>query len=227
VVTIQDNDPIPPGAAILNVTGLTIREGSSGTTTLTFTVTRSGNTTDPVSVDYETANGTALAPSDYAGATGNLPFAANVTTATVQVQVAGDKVLEHREQFFLSLINPSALAVVEHGQAIGRIRDDDTWTRFSTSKANGRIRVTGRLSPAHPGKRVVVTLARRINGVWVRLEVRRPLLFNSSDVNGDGFTDSRFATRFPQPRSGTCRIVARFRGDADHGPSQATKVMAC
>ncbi|HEX6475097.1 MAG TPA: Calx-beta domain-containing protein, partial [Candidatus Limnocylindria bacterium] len=36
VVTIQDNDPIPVGSAILNVTGLTIREGSAGTTTLTF-----------------------------------------------------------------------------------------------------------------------------------------------------------------------------------------------
>jgi Calx-beta domain len=227
VVTIQDNDPIPPGSAIFNVTGLTVREGSSGTTTLTFTVTRSGETTTAVSVDYLTANGSAIAPGDYAAASGNLPFAGGVTTATVQVQVTGDKMLEHREKLFLSLVNPSAGAAIEHGQATGLIRDDDTWTRFSTTKANGRIRVTGRLSPAHPNKRMVVTLQRRINGSWVRLGVRRPLLMNRSDVDHDGFSDSRFATRFPQPRPGTCRIVSKFRGDADHSPSSFTKVLAC
>ena len=30
VVTIQDNDPIPPGSAVLNVTGATVREGNAG-----------------------------------------------------------------------------------------------------------------------------------------------------------------------------------------------------
>jgi hypothetical protein len=62
VVTIQDNDPIPPGSAILNVTGATIREGNTGTRLLTFTVTRSGETTTAVDVDYLTTNGTAVAP---------------------------------------------------------------------------------------------------------------------------------------------------------------------
>ena len=71
-----------------------------------------------------------------------------------------------------------------------------------TSKVNGRIRVQGRLSPAHPGKRMVVTLSRMRNGVWVRLGVRRPLLFGRSDQSGDGFTDSRFATQFPRPSAG-------------------------
>ena len=46
VVTIQDNDPIPPGSAVLNVTRRTVREGSGGTRTLVFTVTRSGETDD-------------------------------------------------------------------------------------------------------------------------------------------------------------------------------------
>ena len=227
VVTIQDNDPIPPGSAVLNVTGATVREGSGGTRMLTFTVTRSGETTTAVNVDYQTTNGSAVSPSDYASTSGNVAFAASATTATVQVQITTDRQLEHRERFFLSLINPSAGAAIEHGQASGLIKDDDTWTRFVTSKAHGRIRVQGRLSPAHPDKRMVVTLSRKINGVWVRLGVRRPLLFGRSDQSGDGFTDSRFATQFPQPRPGQCRVVARFRGDADHGPSQATKLLAC
>lgn len=227
VVTIQDNDPIPPGSAILNVTGATVREGNTGTTILTFTVTRSGETTTPVNVDFQTANGTALAPSDYVTNSGNVSFAANLTTATVDVQIVGDRRLEHRERFFLSLLNPSLGAGVEHGQARGFIRDDDTRTRFTTSKVNGQIVVRGRLTPPHPGKRMMVTLSRRRNGVWVRVALKRPLLFGRADLNGDGFLDSRFSTSFRRPSPGRCRIVARFRGDADHGPSHSTKIIRC
>jgi hypothetical protein len=227
VVTIQDNDPIPPGSAVLNVTGQTIREGNTGTRTLTFTVTRSGETSTSVNVDFQTSNGTAIAPSDYLSNSGNLSFAATATTATVSVDIKGDRRVEHRERLFLSLLNPSLGAAVEHGQASGWIRDDDTRTRFTTSKANRRILVRGRLTPAHPGKRMVVTLSRRRNGVWVRLSTRRPLLIGRADLNGDGFRDSRFSTRFLRPNPGRCRIVARFRGDSGHGPSQYTRIIRC
>ena len=224
VVTIQDNDPIPPGVAVLNVADRSIREGNTGTRMLTFTVTRSGVTATAVTVDYQTTNGEALAPSDYASTSGTLSFAATQTTATVSVQVTGDKRLELRERLFLNLIDPSAGAAVDRGQATGSIRNDDTRTRFITSKVSGRIRIRGRLSPAHPGKRMVVTLFRWKNGAWVRLAVKRPLMSGTTDVNGDGFTDSRFKTGFLRPRPGRCRIVARFRGDADHGPSQFARV---
>lgn len=227
VVTIQDNDPIPPGSAILNVTGATVREGNTGTTTLTFTVTRSGETTTPVNVDFQTTNGSALAPSDYVANSGIVSFAANVTTATVDVQIVGDRRLEHRERFFLSLLNPPLGVGVEHGQTRGFIRDDDTRTRFTTSKVNGHVVVRGRLTPAHPGKRMVITLSRRRNGVWVRVALKRPLLSGRADLNGDGFLDSRFSTSFRRPSPGRCRIVARFGGDADHGPSQSTSIIRC
>jgi hypothetical protein len=209
------------------VTGEAIREGSGGTSTLTFTVARSGETTTAVNVDYQTTSGTAKAPSDYASASGNLSFAANITTATVQIQIQGDQRLERRERFFLSLINPSSGAAVEHGQASGWIGNDDTWTRFAASKGNGRIRVWGRLSPAHPGRVMIVTLSRMINGVWVRLGVRRSVLVGRSDLDGDRFGDSRFYSQFPQPKPGRCQIVARFRGDTDHGPSRSTKTIYC
>jgi hypothetical protein len=227
VVTIQDNDPIPPGSAVLNVTGGTIREGNTGTRTLVFTVSRSGETTTPVNVDYLTANGTGVAPLDYVSTSGNLSFAATVTTATIGVEIEGDRRLEHRERLFLSLLNPSVGAAVENGQASGWIRDDDTRTRFTLSKVSGRIRVRGRLSPAHPGKVMVVTISRRKSGTWVRLRARRASLVGRTDLNGDGFRDSRFSTRFIRPNAGRCRIVARFRGDADHGPSQFTRVFSC
>ncbi len=227
VVTIQDNDPIPPGSAVLNVSGGTIREGTGGTKSLTFTVTRSGETTTAVDVDYQTTNGTAITARDYLPAAGNLSFAADVTTATIELQILGDRRLEHRERFFLSLINPSAGAAIDDGQASGRIRDNDTWTRFKMSKTSRLIRVRGRLSPAHPGKLMTVTLSRRKDGEWVRLATKRPELEGRSDLNGDGFTDSRFAAQFPRPNSGRCRIVVTFRGDSSHGPSSSTQKMNC
>jgi hypothetical protein len=228
VVTIQDNDSIPPGSAILNVTGATVREGNAGTKTLTFTVTRSDETTTAVNVDYQTGNGTAAAAADFAGVTGNLSFAANETTATVEVQVNGDRQLERRfERFFLSLVDPSAGAAVQDGQAMGRIRDDDSWTRFTPRKVSGYIRASGRVSPSHPGKLVVVTLTRKVNGDWVRLGVRRPALAGRADLDRDGISDSRFSAQFPRPRAGQCRIVVTFGGDADHGPSRATRLFAC
>ncbi len=79
VVTIVDNDPIPPGSAVLTVTGASKREGGAGTTTLTFSVTRSGETTTAVDVDFALSDGTASAPTDYTAATGNLAFVADQT----------------------------------------------------------------------------------------------------------------------------------------------------
>jgi hypothetical protein len=227
VVTIQDNDPIPPGSAVLNVSGATIREGNTGTKTLIFTVTRSGETSTAVNVDYQTTNGEAVAPSDYVGVAGSLSFPADETTATVGVEIKGERRLEHRERLFLSLTNPSLGAAIDQGQATGFVRDDDTRTRFSTNKVSGRIRVHGRLSPPHPGKFMVITLSRRKNGAWVRLVARRTVLLGRADVNGDGFRDSRFSARFLRPKAGRCRIVARFRGDKDHSPSAFTMVISC
>jgi hypothetical protein len=229
VVTIQDNDPIPLGSAVFNVTGKSVREGTGGTRTLTFTVTRSGETTTAVNVDYFTSAGTARAPSDYGTVSGNLAFAANATSATVQVQIQTDGRLERREVFYLSLVNPSVGAAIDDGQARGFIRNDDTWTRFtSVRKVNGRFRIHGRLSPAHPYKLMIVTLSRKKNGVWVLVSAKRPKLgAGRTDLGSDGFTDSRFFTTFLRPRAGQCRIVARFPGDSDHGASRATKYVTC
>jgi hypothetical protein len=145
------------------------------------------------------------------------------------LQITTDSRLEHNERFFLSLVNPSAGSAINHGQASGTIRNDDTWTRFtSVRKVNGRFRVRGRLSPAHPRKLMVVTLYRKSSGVWKLVTVRRPRTGTGrTDLGTDGFTDSRFFTTFLRPRAGQCRIVARFPGDSDHGASRATKYVTC
>ena len=228
VVTIVDNDPIPPGSAVLTVTGLKQRESGSGTTTFTFTVTRSGETTTAVNVDYVTSDGTASASSDYAVASGNLAFATNQTIGTVDVNVNGDGLLEHNETFFLGLLNPSVGAAISTGQATGTIVNDDTKTTIAKVRAaKGLVAVHGRVSPARGRKHVIVRLFRRHNGAWVRIRTKRSLLVGSTDVNGDGFTDSRYATRFGRPKAGRCKILAAYPGDAKFAPSRAIRLFRC
>jgi hypothetical protein len=227
VVTIVDNDPIPPGSAIFTIAGGSIKEGDVGTTTLDFVVTRSGDATTAVNVDFQTTNGTALAPSDFTTNTGNVAFASTETTKTISVTIVGDKLLEHRERFFVSLLNPSVGGAIQDGQASGFIDNDDTKTTLSVTKRQGRIRATGRVSTAQAGKHVVIKLFRRKNGTWVRIALKRPLLSGTTDLNGDGFTDSRYGARFKRPKPGACRIVARFPGTAAFGSSQAAKRFRC
>ena len=38
---------------------------------------------------------------------------------------------------------------------------------------------------------------------------------------------SAYTAKFKRPKSGKCRITARFPGDADAQPSEATKTFKC
>jgi hypothetical protein len=229
VVTIVDNDPIPPGSAVLTVTGASKREGGAGTTTLTFSVARSGETTTAVDVDFAVSDGTAGAPTDYTPITGNLAFVADQVVGTIDVTVHGDGTLEHNETLFLSLLNPSAGAAISTGQAKGTIVNDDTRTSavVKVRAAKQRVAVRGRVSPARSGKHVVVRLFRKRSGAWVRVGLKRAALSGKTDVNGDGFADSRYASSLRRARSGRCRIVVRYPGDRRFSSSSTTKLFRC
>src|SRR5581483_1572640 len=58
----------------LTITDASATVGTSGTAPLTFTVTLSTPPTGPVSVNYTTANGSAVAPGDYTATSGTLTF---------------------------------------------------------------------------------------------------------------------------------------------------------
>ncbi len=114
--------------AVVSVSGGSVTEGDAGTTTLTFTVTRS-NTTGAFTVDYATADGTATAGQDYTAATGTLTFAAGgPATQEVSVSVSGDTLPEPDETFILALSNlveTSGGASLGTASATGIILNDD------------------------------------------------------------------------------------------------------
>jgi ribosomal protein L35AE/L33A/disulfide oxidoreductase YuzD len=122
VGTIVDDDN-PPS---ISIAGVTVTEGNSGSVQANFTVTLSGASGLPITVDYATADGTAHAPADYTAAPpATLPFNPGVVTRTVTVPVNGDALDEADETFFVNLTNATN-ATLADTQAQGTITDNDT-----------------------------------------------------------------------------------------------------
>ena len=77
-----------PGISIGNVA---VSEGDSGTIGAVFTVSLSFASAQTVTVNYATANGTAVAPGDYTAASVSLTFAPGETSKQSTVHVNGDR----------------------------------------------------------------------------------------------------------------------------------------
>lgn len=119
--TITNDDPVPQ----ISINDVSVTEGNTGTTNATFTVTLSRPSSQAITVQYSTADGTATAGSDYTAIPPTvLNFAAGVTSRTITVQVNGDVVVENNETFFVNLSNPT-IATIADGQGQGTIVDDD------------------------------------------------------------------------------------------------------
>ena len=118
------NEPPPPVIPSMSITDVTNAEGKSGTRSFTFTVTLSRATTVAVSVNFATANGSALAGEDYNAASGTLAFKAGETTKTIVVEVIGDRRREPDESFGVNLSGASG-ATISDGSGTGVIRNDD------------------------------------------------------------------------------------------------------
>jgi hypothetical protein len=118
--TILDDD----APVSLSIADYSAVEGDSGTTSFTFTVSLSGPSGNPVSVNYATANGSATSSIDYVATSGSLYFAPDQTTKTVTVPVYGDTSYEPDETFYVTLSGASG-ATLARPQAVGTIRNDD------------------------------------------------------------------------------------------------------
>jgi Calx-beta domain len=133
VVTINDDD----SAGVFSFSAPTYSVSESGFAA-TITVKRTGGVASDVRVHYATSDGTATAGSDYTNTSGDLVFAAGVTTMTFQVPIADDSVQEGDETLHLTLTpgTPNAgelPATIGLGSATLTIEDDDTIGAFSFS----------------------------------------------------------------------------------------------
>src|SRR6185503_1188950 len=88
-----------------------VKEGDARTTLLSFVVTLTPASGQPVTVDATTMEGTATAGSDYVAGTSHLTFAPGVTRQTVNVTVNGDRVWEDDETLTLRLGNATGASI--------------------------------------------------------------------------------------------------------------------
>jgi PKD repeat protein len=75
--------------------------------TVTLTVTLSATSTESITVEYITSDGTAVAGSDYITTSGVLTFAPGSTSRTLAVPIINDELNEPDQAFTVTLSNPS------------------------------------------------------------------------------------------------------------------------
>jgi hypothetical protein len=131
--TITNDDTAPT----LAIDDITLNEGNAGTTSYTFTVTKTGSTGLGSTVNFATQDSTAtIADNDYQSSSGTLTFLAADTTKQITVLVNGDTHNEPNDAFFVNLSSPSN-ATVTKSQGVGTITNDDSTTvQLSASNYN-------------------------------------------------------------------------------------------
>ena len=117
---IADTPP-PPAPPNLYVADVTVAESARS---FAFTVALSASSTQPVTVDFASSDGSAKATQDYLAKTGSLVFAPGETSKIVELTLARDTVDEPDEDLRLLLANVSG-AVLTDGEGRALITDDD------------------------------------------------------------------------------------------------------
>ena len=123
------DDDAPPQ---LSIAGASVVEGGA----VAFVVSASATSGQTVTVNYATADGTAVSGEDYQATQGTLTFAPGATSATVSVATVDDALDEPAEKFALTLSSP-ANATLDVSSAEGWILDDDSGPQLSVAGASG------------------------------------------------------------------------------------------
>jgi hypothetical protein len=113
-----------PNIPSVSVADISFNEGNAGSTQVFFTVSLSTPTIVPVSVSYQTVDGTAKHGNDFDRVAGTLVIPAGASSGRIFVSVKGDRVPEGNEVFFLRLTGVTN-ATLADAEAQATIVDDD------------------------------------------------------------------------------------------------------
>jgi Calx-beta domain len=204
VVKLNQTDaPPPPPAPSLSIHDVSVSEGNSGTTTVIFTVTRSGDTAQEVTVAYATANGTATAGSDYEAADGTLIFAPGETSQTITVLVNGDRAGEANETFSVNL-SGATNATIADGQGVGTILDDEP--RISISDVTKR--------EGKKGQTTLFTFTVTLSAAYDQAVTMSFRTVDGTATTGDGDYIAKSGTLTFAPGETTKTITIEVKGDS-------------
>lgn len=120
VGTIVNDDPLPT----LSINDVSVYEGNAGATPATLTVALSAASGQTVTVNYATANGTAVAPTDYVSASGTLTFPPGTTTGNVTITLNGDATPEADETFSVNLSGATNATLATSSATVTILNDD-------------------------------------------------------------------------------------------------------
>jgi hypothetical protein len=101
---------------------------SEGGGTASVTVTRAGDLSTPATVDYATANGSAIESSDYTTNVGTLTFAPGETSKVLTILLTDDVYVEGMESVNIALSNPSGATLGSQSTTQLMISDNDAST---------------------------------------------------------------------------------------------------
>ena len=123
-VNILDNDAVAGTGIAFDNTDVTVDEAAG---TATFTVRLTGNVPGGFTLDYASADGSAVAPGDYTSVSGTLAFTGNDNESyDIIVPIIDDALIEATEAYVVDLSNLStALISINTPQANGGITDND------------------------------------------------------------------------------------------------------
>ncbi len=206
-ITINDDE-----VAIVSVQNAEIVEGHLGTQNLEFTVLLTGTVDGPVSFDFETVNGTAVAPTDFtaqARTTRSFTTTTSGSTSKISVPVTGDREAEITETFELLLSNLRSsgrpvqfIGGTPTAGATGRIINDEL--AFRVTVATNVLTLVDPETPLGRDSNVTVSLDSNTNEYVVRAAA--PVLGDSKGIT---------AAEVRVPAAGITGVFADLGGGND------------
>lgn len=194
----------------LSVNNITVTEGNTGETTATFTVKLQPVSTLPVTVKYQTANSTALAPGDYTAlALTSLTFDPGQSVKTVAVKVKGDTLDEANETFRLLLSAP-ANALITDNEGVCTVNDNDAPPSISV----GNVPVTEGNSATTATFSIILSTA-SAQTVTVKYQT-----VNKTAVAGRDYTAKPLTTLTFAPFQTTKTVPVSVMGDVLDEPAE-------
>jgi hypothetical protein len=144
-----------PAPTVTILAGPSLNEGNAGLTAFNFMVQLSTCYSLPVTVNYQTADGSAtVADNDYQAAASSIVIAPGSSSGTITVNVVGDANCENNETFGVDLTSATNGTIGSPSSATGTILTDDgagNHTITASAGAGGSISPSGAVSVACGG----------------------------------------------------------------------------
>lgn len=177
-----------------------------------ITVSLSATSSQTVTVNFNTANNTALSGSDYVSQSGTLTFNAGDLTKTITLSIIDDSVYEADETFYVQLSDATNASIVDPSTTITILNDDaQTPSITSTGTLNTFNACAGTASTEQSISVSGTNLVSDIN-------VTAPTGYELSLTSGGTYSNSVALTQISGSVSST-PIYIRLKNDALNGAS--------